>query len=55
MGDWKLQSWLLNTVCKFTPAYKLMLFNHAKAAGNKDIGTFDAWMDNGEVPQPSQA
>ena len=53
MGDWTMQSWLLNTTFRFTPAYKLMLFNHAKAAGNADIGTWDAWMDNGEVPKPA--
>ena len=53
MGDWKMNTWLLNTVMKFVPAYKLMLFNHAKAAGNADIGTWDAWMDNGEVPAPT--
>ena len=53
MGDWTLQGWVLNTTQKFTPAYKLMLFNHAKAAGNTDIGTFDAWLDNGEVQQPA--
>jgi hypothetical protein len=52
MGDWTMQGWLLNTAVKFIPAYKLMLFHHAKAAGNTEIGTFDAWMDNGEVPQP---
>ncbi len=55
MGDWTVQTWLLNTTCKFVPAYKLMLFHHAKAAGNGDIGTWDAWMDNGEVPQPKSA
>ncbi|MDJ0973374.1 MAG: hypothetical protein QNJ98_02840 [Planctomycetota bacterium] len=53
MGDWTMQTWLLHTACKFLPAYKLMLFHHAKAAGNTDIGTFDAWRDNGEVPAPS--
>ena len=53
MGDWTMQAWLLDTTCKFLPAYKLMLFNHAKGAGNTDIGTFDAWWDNGEVPAPS--
>ena len=53
MGDWTMQTWLLNTVVKFVPAYKLMLFNHAKAAGNGDIGTWDAWIDNGEVPAPA--
>ena len=52
MGDWKTKTWILNTACKFVPAYKLMLFNHAKAAGNADIGTWDAWLDNGEVPAP---
>ena len=53
MGDWKMKGWLLNTAMKFVPAYKLMLFNHAKAAGNADIGTWDAWIDNGEVPAPN--
>lgn len=53
MGDWTLGTWLLHTTCKFLPAYKLMLFHHAKAAGNADIGTWDAWMDNGEVPAPT--
>lgn len=53
MGDWTLKGWLLNTTQKFTPAYKLMLFNHAKAAGNTEIGTFDAWMDNGDVSKPA--
>ena len=53
MGEWTVQSWLLNTAHKFLPAYKLMLFHHAKAAGNGEIGTWDAWMDNGEVPKPS--
>jgi hypothetical protein len=53
MGEWTMQTWLLNTVCKFVPAYKLMLFHHAKAAGNTDIGTWDAWLDNGEVPAPN--
>ena len=52
MGDWTLQGWLLNTLVRFVPSYKLMLFHHAKAAGNADIGTWDAWMDNGEVPKP---
>ena len=55
MGDWTIQTWLLNTACKFVPAYKLMLFNHAKAAGNHEIGTWDAWLDNGEVPAPPSA
>ena len=50
MGDWTMQTWLLNTACKFLPAYKLMLFHHAKAAGNAELGTWDAWLDNGEVP-----
>jgi len=53
MGDWTIQTWLLNTTCKFVPAYKLMLFHHAKAAGNSELGTWDAWLDNGEVPAPS--
>jgi hypothetical protein len=53
MGDWTMNTWLMNTACKFVPAYKLMLFHHAKAAGNGDIGTWDAWMDNGEVPAPT--
>ena len=53
MGDWTVKSWLLNTTCKFMPAYKLMLFHHAKAAGNSKLGTWDAWMDNGEVPAPA--
>lgn len=53
MGDWTMKTWLLNTVCKFVPAYKLMLFHHAKAAGNSDIGTWDAWLDNGEIPAPN--
>lgn len=53
MGDWTVQTWLLNTTFRFLCAYKLMLFNHAKAAGNADIGTWDAWMDNGEVPKPA--
>ncbi len=52
MGDWTMQGWLLNTLVRFVPSYKLMLFNHAKAAGNADIGTWDAWLDNGEVPKP---
>lgn len=52
MGDWTVQTWLLNTACKFVPAYKLMLFNHAKAAGNAELDTWDAWMDTGEVPRP---
>ena len=55
MGDWTNQTWLLNTACKFVPSYKLMLFHHAKAAGNTELGTWDAWMDNGEVPKPVQA
>ncbi len=55
MGDWTMQTWLLNTACKFVPAYKLMLFNHAKAAGNSELGTWDAWLDNGEVPAPPTA
>ena len=50
MGDWDMKNWLLNTVCKFVPAYKLMLFHHAKAAGNADIGTAEAWLDTGEAP-----
>jgi len=53
MGDWTIQTWLLNTACKFVPAYKLMLFHHAKAAGNSELGTWDAWLDNGEVPAPA--
>ena len=53
MGDWTIQTWLLNTVCKFMPAYKLMLFHHAKGAGNGELGTWDAWLDNGEVPAPA--
>ncbi|MHC4924463.1 MAG: hypothetical protein ACYTG4_10370, partial [Planctomycetota bacterium] len=52
MGDWTLQNWVLNTACKFLPSYKLMLFHHAKAAGNTDIGTWDAWMDDGDTPKP---
>jgi hypothetical protein len=52
MGDWTVKTWLLNTACKFIPAYKLMLFHHAKAAGNGDIDTWDAWMDTGEAPRP---
>ena len=55
MGDWTTQTWLLNTACKFVPSYKLMLFHHAKAAGNTEIGTWDAWMDNGDVPKPVPA
>ena len=53
MGDWTVQTWLLNTACKFVPAYKLMLFHHAKAAGNAEIDTWDAWMDTGEMPRPT--
>ncbi len=52
MGEWTMQSWLLNTACRFIPSYKLMLFHHAKAAGNSDIDTWDAWMDNGTMPRP---
>ena len=52
MGDWTMKTWLLNTACKFVPAYKLMLFNHAKAAGNTGIDTWDAWMDTGDAPRP---
>lgn len=50
MGDWTVNTWLLNTVCKWVPAYKLQLFHHAKAAGNSGLGTFEAWLDTGEVP-----
>ncbi len=49
MGAWTLQTWLLNTTCKFLPAYKLMLFHHAKAAGGEALGTWDAWLDTGEA------
>ena len=48
----KLGPWVLHTACRFIPAYKLQLFHHAKAAGNADIGTWDAWMDDGPSPQP---
>jgi len=53
MGEWTLQTWMLNTACKFVPAYKLQLFHHAKACGNTDLDTWDAWMDNGGVTRPS--
>ncbi len=55
MGEWTVQGWLLNTTARFVPAYKLMLFHHAKAAGNGELNTWDAWMDNGEVPRPAPA
>ena len=55
MGTWKLQGWLLNTAAKFTSAYKLQLFLHAKAAGNKQLNTWDAWMDTGGVARPQPA
>lgn len=53
MGEWTLQTWALNTACKFLPAYKLQLFHHAKACGNTDLDTWDAWMDNGESERPA--
>jgi len=53
MGDWTVGTWLLNTACKFVPAYKLQLFHHAKACGNTGLATWDAWMDNGKVTRPS--
>ena len=49
MGDWTVQTWLLNTACKFLPAYKLMLFHHAKACGNTELDTWDSWFDDGEA------
>ena len=52
MGEWTMQTWLLNTACKFIPSYKLMLFHHAKAAGSTELDTWDAWMDNGSAPRP---
>ncbi len=52
MGDWTLGTWMLNTACKFVPAYKLQLFHHAKAAGNTGLDTWDAWFDNGETARP---
>ena len=52
MGDWTVKTWLLNTAVKFLPAYKLMLFHHAKAAGNEKLDTWDAWMDTGDVERP---
>ena len=57
MGKWKLQGWLLNTAAKFTSSYKLQLFLYAKAGGNKDLNTWDAWMDTGGIgrPQPVEA
>lgn len=52
LGDWKLGTWILHSACRWVPAYKLQLFHHAKAAGNTDIGTWDAWMDDGSSPKP---
>jgi len=53
MGTWTLQGWVLNTLCKFLPAYKLQLFHHAKASGNTDLNTWDAWFDDGQADRPA--
>lgn len=55
MGKWTMQGWLLATSLKFTTAYKMQLFLYAKAAGNKELDTWDAWMDTGGVPRPQPA
>ena len=52
MGKWTMQGWLLATAVKFTTAYKMQLFLYAKASGNTDLDTWDAWMDTGGVPRP---
>jgi hypothetical protein len=52
MGKWSMQGWLLATTLKFTTAYKMQLFLYAKASGNTDLDTWDAWMDTGGVPRP---
>ena len=55
MGKWSMQGWLLATTLKFTTAYKMQLFLYAKAGGNKELDTWDAWMDTGGVPRPQPA
>ena len=52
MGQWTLGSWIQGTGLKFATAYKMQLFLYAKAAGNKNLDTWDAWMDTGGVPRP---
>ena len=55
MGKSSLQGWLLSTTLKFTAAYKMQLFLYAKAAGNSDLNTWDAWMDTGGLARPQPA
>ena len=52
MGTHTLQGWLLETTLKFLTAYRLQLFLYAKAAGRKDLDTWDAWMDDGTKTRP---